>query len=904
MMNAKWFKISIADIERKLKTNAASGLSPRAARSRANKGAGQLFILPRKPLWRILLEIFSDFALVILILGAGFSLFFEIEEYLKGLTVFAIAIVALAICGTIYYCSQRMMESVNSYFYPTAKVVRGGRLFAVDYRSVVVGDVVLLEKGDVICADARLVTSDSLRVRMRTSVKEYLNLEKAADADVDQCEIRAKNMANMVHGGSVVLSGSARAIVCAVGKYTYLGAMTGGIALPMPEGRSTLLEKMRKQFSKINMTTLMAIIPFTIVSLLLGKMLSERQSALSVAFLSALAIAATTMPQLICVLLKIHYTHKIRELITGADPAVVKSVESFEKLSQADYIFMLDGAAVTDGVLHCEAAVCAEGEIRSYSSLGKSSKLLSEYVALYYDATTRSLTSGISGASDYILGIREFVNRAGVDIGELRIRCKVSSYLAGNLVDTPERIIFTDRGISYCLNIYKDIKALYDCNRVLLNGTPMSLSEDGKKTFERYWKNAESKGNLPILFTLSTEEKGYSDNAILGIIMLREGIDPEIEKKISSLDRLGCKIISFSNRGRAPKLPRDMLGRGCVVKAAFERNKLPITYNFGSIRAYSDLSDEDIISLIDYAHSQNKRVVVLGFTEASFKIASKADGFITCSDITSATLNRISEELHTAEAVGQRGSSGCSQIVKEKADCIITRPRKNRGGLVSIISVFSEAGSLHCNISDYLRYMISTQIIRFIMVGIPMIFGDAILDARHIMLCAFVLDFFAFFSFMMRKGVYLDRRAKNYCNINSQKEYFIGDNAMLISSVVASAFAIMLPRIVDLLAGGYDYKTEVLFTSLLLLHFISYIAVYYGNNIKDIKNIYKNKLLLIELAVILVVWVASFTVSPFGLLFGVEGWMSGLYLLISLASPVMMSVLFFILNRKRQIINF
>ena len=904
MMNAKWFKISIADIERKLKTNAASGLSPRAARSRANKGAGQLFNLPRKPMWRIALDIVADFALVILILGAGFSLFFEIEEYLKGLTVFAIAVAALAICGAIYYRSQRMMESVNSYFYPTAKVIRGGRLFAVDYRSVVVGDVILLEKGDVICADARLVTSDSLKVRMRSSVKEYLNLEKSADADIDQGEIHAKNMANMVHGGSVVLSGSARAIVCAVGKYTYLGAMTGGITLPMPEGRSTLLEKMRKQFSQINMTTLIAIIPFTIISLLLGKMLSDRQSALSVAFLSALAIAATTMPQLICALLKVHYTHKIRALIMGADPAVVKSIESFEKLSQADYIFMLDGAAVTDGILHFDSALCAEGEIRSYNSLGKSAKLLSEYAALYYDATTRSVASGISGASDYISGIREFIGRASVDIGELRIRCKVNSYLSGNMVDTPERIIFSDRGVVYCLNIYKNIKALYDCNRVVLNGNSLPLSEGGTKTFERYWENAESKGNLPILFTLSTEEKGYSDNSILGIMILKEGIDPEIQKKISSLDRLGCKIISFSNRGRSPKFPKDILGRGCVVKAAFERNKLPITYNFGSIRAYSDLSDEDIISLIDYAHSQNKRVVTLGFTEASFKIASRADGFITCSDITSATLNRTSEELHTAEAVGQSGSSVCSQIVKEKADCIITRPRKNRGGLASIISAFSEMGSLYCNISDYLRYMISTQIIRFIMIGIPMLLGDAILDARHIMLCAFVLDIFAFFSFMKRKGVYMDRRAKNYCDISSKKEYFIGDNAMLISSVVASATAIVLPRIVDLLAGGYDYKTEVLFTSLLLMHLISYAAVYYGNNVGDIKNIYKNKLLLIELAVILLVWIVSFTVSPFGLLFGVEGWMSGLYLLISLTSPVLMSALFFILNRKRQMKKF
>ena len=83
-MNEKWFKLSIEDIEKKLKTNAASGLSPRAARSRGSKSAGQLFYLPRKSFWRMFLDIISDFALVILVLGAAFSLFFEIEEYIKG----------------------------------------------------------------------------------------------------------------------------------------------------------------------------------------------------------------------------------------------------------------------------------------------------------------------------------------------------------------------------------------------------------------------------------------------------------------------------------------------------------------------------------------------------------------------------------------------------------------------------------------------------------------------------------------------------------------------------------------------------------------------------------------------------------------------------------------------------
>ena len=903
-MNEKWFRLSIADIEKKLKTNAASGLSRKAARSRGNRGAGHLFFLPRKPLWRMALDIFSDFALVILILGAIFSLFFEIEEYLKGLTVLCIAAFALAFCGIMYYRSQRTMESLSSFFYPSAKVIRGGRLFAIDYRSVVVGDVILIEKGDVVCVDARLVTSDALKVKMRLNANDFALLDKNAKGEPDPSEIKAQNMCNMIHGGSTVMAGSARAIVTAIGKYTYLGAMTGGIPLPVSGGQPKLLARMRKHCSKINMVTLISVLPFTLISLLLGNMLSEHQSVLSVAFLTGLAIAATTMPQLMCVILRMYYTHKIRALVTGEDAAVIKSVEAFDKLADANYIFMLDGCAVTDGILHFRSAVCAEGELRNYTSLNKTAKIFSEYVALYYMTATQTLTTGVSGSVDFIEGIQSFTELTKVDVEALKIRCSIRSYITGNMTDSPERIFFTDRGIGYCLSVWRMPQALHSCKNVILNGTAQPLSPDGMKSFERLWKNSDAAGETPVLFTLSSEAYGYNDNSLLGLIVLKEGVDTDLKKNLAMLERLGCKVISFSRRGKMPKLPPEITGRGCVVKASFIRNKLPITYNFGSIGAYSDLSDDDIITLIDHAHSTGNNVVAVGFTESSLKIASKADGFVTCSNINPRTIGYLNEELQTSELAGQEGSSCCSQTVKERADCIVTRSKKSRGGLLSLVSVLTEIRSLYRNISDYIRYVICTQIIRLIIVGVPMFFGDAILDARHIMLCAFVLDLFVFFSFMIRKGAFIDKRAKNYCNVRSIKEYFAGDKAVIISSVVASAVAVALPIIADFFAGSYDYKLEGLFTSLLLLHMASFVLVYYGNKIEDISKIYKNKLMLIEFATAVLLWGLCFTVTPVGALFGVEGFMTALYFVIAIVPTVVFSVLFFLLNRKKQIKKF
>jgi len=904
-MNEKWFLLGIADIEKKLKTNAASGLTRRAARSRGNRGAGHLFYLPKKSVWKLCVEILSDFSLIILLLGAIFSLFFEIDEYLRGLTVLIISILALGFCAVMYFRSQRTVESLTTFFYPTAKVIRGGRLFSVDYRSIVVGDVILLEPGDVVCVDARLITSNNLKVKMRTSSEgNYISLEKNAEGYVDTREQRAREMVNMVHGGSIIESGSARAVVTALGKYTYLGAMTGGIPLEVSRTQPKLLVKLRKHSSKLNIILLITVLPFSIISLLLGNMLSENESVLSVAFLTALAIAATTMSQLTCTLLQLYYTHKIRKLVINRNSAVIKSVDAFDNLSATDYIFMLDGCAVTDGILHFDTAICPEGELRNYTTLNPTARVFTEYVSLYHMSATQMLTTGVSGAGDCFFGIKEFVDKTGVDTEALKIRCAVTSYIPGNMFDIPERIVFNDMGASKCLTVWRSMSAIRTAKWIMIGGVKQRLNAEGIKSLERSWIRYHKIGATPIIFALSTEEGQYSDTCIIGMLMLKEGIDDNLRKNLTYIERSGCKVISFVRKGNIPKIPYALIGKGCVSKFSFEQNNLPITYNFGSISAYADFSDDDIIELVSFAHSEGKRVVVVGFTESALGIASKADGFVSCFDIYPRLSGYLNEELQTSDVAGQKGSVNCIQTVKERADCLISRPRKGHGGLASLVSALISVKSVYSNISDYLRYIVAVQFVRLIIVGVPMLVGDAILDARHVILCSYILDLFAFFAFMLRSGYYKDKREKNYCYVDKLKGYFIGDNAIIISSIASSATAILLPIVFDLFNSEYHYKVEGLFTSLLVLHLTAFVCVYYGSNIKDMLYVYKNKLLIVEFAIVAVLWTFCFIFDPIGALFGIEGTMPLLYFILSVLPVAVFAGSFVILNRKKQMKKF
>ena len=260
-MNKKWFALSIDQVEEKLRTNAAAGLSRKAARSRCNKDNGSIYVTQRKSAWRMLEELVSDFTWAILLIIAVASFFFE--EYSVGTVIISLLVLNALFSLFVYHRSVRSRESADRFFKPVAKVIREGKLYCVDYADVVLGDVLLLEKGDFIGCDARLTSSDSLKVRMKLDKERVCELEKNAISPVNQNEKFAYNMTNMVHANSVVIGGSARAIVTGVGRYTYFSALTGGIERSVDQELPEILQRIKKFFSSVSMLILIAILRIT-----------------------------------------------------------------------------------------------------------------------------------------------------------------------------------------------------------------------------------------------------------------------------------------------------------------------------------------------------------------------------------------------------------------------------------------------------------------------------------------------------------------------------------------------------------------------------------------------------------------------------------------------------------------
>ncbi|MBE6531093.1 MAG: hypothetical protein E7679_03235 [Ruminococcaceae bacterium] len=894
-MNEKWFVSDISDIEKKLKTNAASGITPKAARSRLRKNRSLFYIKPRKSVAAMLGEIVTDFALLLLIISSVIALCFT--EYTTGVTISLIVLLNLGACLFLYFKSQRLFESLSAFFRPTVTVIRSGKAFSVDPESVAVGDVVLISEGDMLSFDARLVTSDNLRVMVRVDRETEEEAEKLAGASVRENENDVRKMFNMVHAGSRVTSGSARAIVTATGRYTYYGAMTGGIVMPALKEIPHGLKLLRKYCSGFGMAIMIAVVPFSLLCLIFSK----GNVTLMTTFMAALAIAASSMSQLSCTVCRAFFEKQARKCLQGKNAAVLRSSEVMDKLVSCEYIFMLDGSAVSDGVLHFYKAICAEGEIVEFSAMSPAMTAFSELVALYDSAESRTLTTGVHAPGRYRGALREFIRRSAVDSEALKIRCTIGGYVPGSSADMTDKLFYSDRGKRYVLNVSQGNDKLALCRRAYFGSRIVDISPEEREAFLSEYEKYKKQGKDLLVFTLT---EGEFDEAHIfgGMIVLSEKNDSAFKKAISELNAMGVKTVSFAGRINGAEqgedsLPAPMVGK-CATFADFTANKLPITYDFGLIDTYLDFGAKQIDTLIRYVHSVNKKVAVISFSELYRELSEKPDVLVSCSAMQYRFSGRLEEEIEILELPGGAESRCCRQDVKTSADVIIPRPSSGSGGLASLKRAFMLAGAVYNNLSGFFRYVLCSQFIRLVMVMLPMVFGEAFLDARHALFCGFIVDMLVMMIFVSEKcGA---ENARGFRSISGEFRTPIKNNAgMIIASCIGGLSAVFLPNIIGYIGfmGQYFYQTEYLFISMILLH----ITLMYCIRIDNLRRFGEADInrFAIGLDVFALLFVIScFAIAPIGVFFDVLE-ITIPYLILTVVPSAVCALMYFLIGNFR-----
>ena len=323
-MNKVWQKNRM-ELFRELNCSEEGLTAAEAAGRLKQYGPNELQGGHRKSVLRIFLEQFADFLVVILIMAAVVS---AVLGDVESAVVILAVITMNAILGTVQTVkAAASLDSLKRMSAPTAKVVRDGYVLLIPGREVVPGDVVVLEAGDSVCADGRLLESASLKCAESALTGESLPVEK--DIHEIEGEVPLGDRKNMVFSGSFVTYGRARFLVTATGMNTEMGKIAA--LLKSTEEKKTPLQVSLDQFGRK-----LSIGILIICAVLFGVSVFLRHENVMNAFLFAVALAVAAIPEALSSIVTIVLSFGTQKM--AKENAIIRKLQAVEGLGSVSVI--------------------------------------------------------------------------------------------------------------------------------------------------------------------------------------------------------------------------------------------------------------------------------------------------------------------------------------------------------------------------------------------------------------------------------------------------------------------------------------------------------------------------------------------------------------------------------------
>ena len=329
----------------------AEGLSAQEARRRAEQyGPNKLSEGKKKSTLQVFLEQFKDLMVLILIIAAVISAFSGNVE--STIVIFAV-LVLNAILGTVQYeKAEKSLESLKAMASPTAKVMRGGVRVEIPSADVVPGDIVLLEAGDMVVADGRVLENFSLKVNESSLTGESEGVDKTAEA-IDADQVALGDQKNMVFSGCFVTYGRARFLVTSTGMHTEMGRIAA--LLKSTEEKKTPLQVSLDQFGRK-----LSIGILVICALLFAVSVFLRGENVMNAFLFAVALAVAAIPEALSSIVTIVLSFGTQKM--AREHAIIRKLQAVEGLGSVSVICSDKTGTLTQNKMTVKK-LCTGGQI-------------------------------------------------------------------------------------------------------------------------------------------------------------------------------------------------------------------------------------------------------------------------------------------------------------------------------------------------------------------------------------------------------------------------------------------------------------------------------------------------------------------------------------------------------------
>ncbi|MBD8038592.1 cation-translocating P-type ATPase [Solibacillus sp. A46] len=320
-----YYRNTVQEVMKKLDVT-PYGLTDYEVRSRHKKyGYNELKEGKQKNIFQVMLEQFQDFLVIILIAAAIISMFLgDVDSSI----VILIVLVLNAVLGTVQHVrAEKSLNSLKEMAAPVSKVIREGAVIEIPSRDVIVGDLLVLEAGDYISADGRVIESYSLQINESSLTGESLAIDKIANT-IHEKELAIGDKRNMVFSGSFVTNGRGKAVVTSIGMNTEIGKIA--TLLDNAQEKKTPLQVSLDRFGK------RLALGIIIICLIIFGLDIIRGRELIDSFMFAVSLAVAAIPEalssIVTIVLAVGTTNMAKE------NAIIRKLHAVESLGSVSII--------------------------------------------------------------------------------------------------------------------------------------------------------------------------------------------------------------------------------------------------------------------------------------------------------------------------------------------------------------------------------------------------------------------------------------------------------------------------------------------------------------------------------------------------------------------------------------
>jgi len=678
----------------KLLTNEVNGLTSEDAKVRLEKnGPNKLDEKKKKSNIVRFLEQFKDVMILILLAAAVVSFVIAcIEkdpmEFFEPLLILLIVILN-ALMGVIQESkAEKALDALKSLSAPHARVIRDGVESVIDSKDLVVGDIIKLEAGDFVPADARLLSSSALKSEESALTGESVPAEKDAN-EIVNIDAPLGDRVNMVYSGCSITYGTATAVVTATGMDTEMGKianMLGG----EPETETPLQKKLSSLGKYLGIVALVACAIIFVIGLV------NKTEPLEI-FMTAVSLAVSAIPEGLPAIVTIVLSIGVQRMVKKN--AIIKKLPAVETLGSASVICSDKTGTLTQNRMTLTEIYLDGTSSRQTVSpnLTENEKVLLKYGTLCSDGTVVEDENGvykhIGDPTETAIVLASLNNKIKKEDIE-----KEYKRVASLPFDSDRKLMTTAH--EYNGKYLVITKGAFDrINKICVSGDLKTaekmtndMSNDSLRVLAVAYKVIDS---MPTEFTIDFAENGLT---FLGLVGMIDPPRPEAKEAVALCKKAGIRAV--------------MITGDHVVTASAIAKELGIL-NYGEkamtgveLDALTDKELDEIVETVSvYARvsPENKIRIVKAWQRKGQVVAMTGDGV------------NDAPALKAADIGCAMGITG-TDVAKGAADMTLTDDNFS-----TIVSAVREGRGIYANIKKVVGFLLGTNIGEVLTVFIAML---------------------------------------------------------------------------------------------------------------------------------------------------------------------------------------